>query len=223
VDSARVEVYGGRQAPLMLLKDLTVLVPPEAVARRLGYREIGQMAAPIRALFDELMAAAPALLEPCAVVRELELLREEPRRVVLGQGVLVIESASLAARVHGCAQATAFAATIGSALEDQVGAAIEIGEVTRAMVLDALGSMAADALAGAVQAHLALVAQARGLEATKRYSPGYGDWNVLDQSAFIAMVEGDQIGLRVNEYGQILPEKSVSGLVGFRRPHQGGG
>jgi hypothetical protein len=202
----------------MILKDLSVAVPPTAVARRLGYRDCEQMAPPVRALFEELMAAAPALVEPRVVVREMELLREEPRRVVLGQGVLVIESRSLAARVHGCSQATAFAATIGAAVEDQVGAAIEIGEITRALVLDALGSMAADALAGAVQAHLALVAQARGLEATKRYSPGYGDWNVLDQSAFIAMVEGDQIGLRVNEFGQILPEKSVSGLVGFRRP-----
>jgi hypothetical protein len=202
----------------MILKDLAVSVPPLAVARRLGYREIAQMSAPVRVLFDQLMAAAPALLEPVATIRELELLREEPRRVVLGQGVLVVESTTLAARVSGCRQAAVFAATIGSALEDQVGAALEAGEVTRALVLDALGSMAADALAGAVQAQLMLGAQARGLEATKRYSPGYGDWSVLDQAGLIELVEGDRIGLRVNEYGQILPEKSVSGLVGFRRP-----
>jgi cobalamin-dependent methionine synthase I len=61
------------------------------------------------------------------------------------------------------------------------------------------------------------LAAKRGLVTTRRYSPGYGDWGVSAQKDFLAWLGAGHIGIKLTESSQMLPEKSVSAILGIKQ------
>lgn len=108
----------------------------------------------------------------------------------------------------------AFVATIGSALELEARQAMATGEPLDGFILDAIGSAAADACAGAAAQHIAKEAAACGWRATNRYSPGYCSWDTADQPNLFALLPEQPAGVELNASGLMRPLKSVSGVLG---------
>ncbi|MBA7609713.1 hypothetical protein ES703_16904 [subsurface metagenome] len=42
------------------------------------------------------------------------------------------------------------------------------------------------------------------------WSPGYGDWNPMENRKIFSIVDGNQIGIRVKESGMMTPRKSYT-------------
>ena len=103
--------------------------------------------------------------------------------------------------------------TIGPALEAEVTRLSAAGEILKAVALDAIGSVAAEAAAAAVNARIAAEAAREGLKTSCRASPGYGDWDVREQAALFALVPGGRIGVNLSETFMMSPRKSVSFAV----------
>ena len=80
----------------------------------------------------------------------------------------------------------------------------------RAVVLDAAGSVAAEAAAEYMDRAIQERAAAEGLRTSCRASPGYGDWDVREQKALFGLVPAGRIGVRLSESGMMIPRKSVS-------------
>ncbi len=57
-------------------------------------------------------------------------------------------------------------------------------------------------------------AGAVGACVTLRYSPGYCDWDVAQQRKLFKIFELDDIGVRLTEECLMIPQKSVSGIIG---------
>jgi cobalamin-dependent methionine synthase I len=93
---------------------------------------------------------------------------------------------------------------------------MDAGEMARALLADAYGSSAAIALGDALQQIISRNLEARGLRATKIYSPGYGDWLLDAQKPLLAMLDAAAIGLRLTEDHLMIPAKSISGIIGGR-------
>ena len=53
-----------------------------------------------------------------------------------------------------------------------------------------------------------------GLKVTNRVSPGYGDWDVIEQARLFQLVSGEAIGVRLNDACFMTPEKTITLLVG---------
>jgi hypothetical protein len=198
-----------------VLDPLPVDVPRPLVLLRLGYRSATQVPAKTARLLDEVLEAARPRLAPRAICAAFEVEREADGTLRIG-GSLRSASRSLGERLDGCARAVLFAATIGPALEEWVTALNDDGEITRALLADAVGSSAAIALGTAFEA--AVVGEFRdlGLQPTKRYAPGYGDFELECQAPLIRMVEAHRIGIALNDDFLMLPGKSISGVVGGR-------
>ena len=96
--------------------------------------------------------------------------------------------------------------TVGPELEEEVTRLSGEGALLRAVVLDAAGSVGAEYMDRAIQD----MAAAEGLKTSCRASPGYGDWDVREQSAIFELVPGGRIGVRLSESGMMIPRKSVS-------------
>ena len=100
--------------------------------------------------------------------------------------------------------------TIGPALEAEVTRLSSGGEMLKAVVLDAIGSVAAEATAAHIDATIAAEAARGGLKTSCRASPGYGDWDVREQAAIFKLLHAERIGVRLSDTFMMSPRKSVS-------------
>jgi len=100
--------------------------------------------------------------------------------------------------------------TIGPALEAEVTRLAGAGELLKAVVLDSIGSVAAEAVADYIDAKIAEESAREGLKTSCRASPGYGDWDVREQAAVFALLPAERVGVRLSETFMMTPRKSIS-------------
>ncbi len=105
--------------------------------------------------------------------------------------------------------------TIGPALEEEINRLMGENEMVRALILDSLGSEAAEETA--IQSDRILVEKARemGLWPSKRFSPGYGKWDIREQKYVFQVLPGKDIGVSLTESCMMVPRKSVSFRINF--------
>ncbi len=164
-------------------------------------------------------AAAEALrlglpvLAPAAAVREINVLEQRHERVLLAGGQL---SGPLAARhLAGAERVAAVVCTIGPELE-KLAAAQENSLLM--LALDGLGNAAVETVAQQVCARLGERAQAAGLATSTPLSPGEAGWPVeVGQPQIFSLLEPNPAGVRLSESGMMLPQKSLSFVVGIGR------
>ena len=134
---------------------------------------------------------------------------------VIAGGEYRIRSRRFASWITGCGEIYLFVVTAGQLFSERVQELLELEDTSGALAADAVGSSAAECAARAADEYL------RSLEPdcrmTKRYSPGYGDWNITDNRSLLEFIDAGDIGITVNEGGLMLPEKSVSAAKGIFR------
>jgi len=150
---------------------------------------------------DELWAEAVALLEP------------------RGAWAIVDRAAADGAGMPEPDERVALAVcTIGPALEDASAERAGRGRLLDALVLDAIGSAAAEAAADALNLLICEAAAVDGLEAAPRVSPGYGGWDTACQERLLAHLPIAALGLRLTAGSMMVPRKSVSFAAGLATP-----
>ncbi len=105
--------------------------------------------------------------------------------------------------------------TIGPELEQETKKLMEKNEMTRALILDALGSEAAEEAAIQSDRILAEKAREMNLWPSKRFSPGYGKWDIKEQRFIFRLLPAADIGVRLTESCMMVPRKSVSFRINF--------
>lgn len=113
-----------------------------------------------------------------------------------------------------------YCVTAGDECEELAREAGERKEAYRALLLDAIGSSVADIVALDLTLHVErarLLGGADGAVARK-LSVGYGDWPLEEQRDIFGILDPkSRIGVEINEACLMIPEKSVSGLIGMKR------
>ena len=124
------------------------------------------------------------------------------------------QSQDLVRTLEGCQAVWLGAVTIGCALEQRGREYFQLGRPFAGYMLDRMGSFLAEAsmrgLHAKVRAHCA---QEAG-RATRRYSPGYGDFALEAQAHFLRLIAGALPGLQLTSGYLLLPEKSITAVCG---------
>jgi len=105
--------------------------------------------------------------------------------------------------------------TIGTDLEKEVKNLSERNDLLRALVLDSFGSEAVEEVAIHSDRIIAGEAITMNLWASKRFSPGYGEWDLKEQQFIFKMLPAKEIGVRLNESCMMIPRKSISFRINF--------
>ena len=127
-------------------------------------------------------------------------------------GVFRVTSASLAKHLAGCDAAVLFAATTGMELERRRKQAI-VTSGARALALDAAGSAAIERFCDLLCQGFAQEFPTKSLR--PRFSPGYGDLSLEAQRPLLnALDTGRLIGVTLTDALMMMPQKSVSAIVG---------
>lgn len=107
------------------------------------------------------------------------------------------------------------AVTIGEALEAAITEHFSKGNYAYAVLLDAAGTTAVEMAADQLNKAISQQASKLGFHTLSRFSPGYGDWNITEQPAVLALAYGQTIGIQVTESCMLVPRKSVTAVIGF--------
>ena len=59
------------------------------------------------------------------------------------------------------------------------------------------------------------MARADGFVISRRFSPGYCDWDVSQQKMIFEAVNADSIGVHLTDECLMIPKKSISGIIGI--------
>jgi hypothetical protein len=203
----------GLAGPPQILTDVPLAIDPAEVLRFQGYKRGIDVPGPdVLALFDTALALAEKLMRPRAVVRWMPVTRIGDDGLEVGGQTLAIPG--IAERWGRVEHAAAGICTIGEMLEERVRALWEAREFPLAVMLDSVASAAVESLAEYVNDLLCQQGIPLGLKVTNRISPGYGDWDVGEQTRLFRLVSGGAIGVRLNEACFMTPEKTITLLVG---------
>jgi hypothetical protein len=195
---------------------LEISVAPAAVMRRMGMGSSGaRCAGRLDALVARGIEAGRQLIVPAAVCATLSIERCA-RGIVSFRGTgFFIRSADVAGLLAPCARATLIGATAGRDISSAAGKLMDAKAMTEAMILDAYGSEAVEAVVEAVVEGLGREAGAAGFTLTRRFSPGYGDWPLSSKHGVLDALAADRIGIAAGPECILAPEKSVTAVLGW--------
>ena len=159
---------------------------------------------------------APAAAAAGKITAALESALEESGALIVPKAIYVTAAGADLPRsdIFTDLEKVAFCVcTIGPALEEKVTALSKEGDMLAAVVLDAIGSAAAEATARYANDRIDEEAAAIGLKTSCRASPGYGDWDVKEQKNLFELVPADTIGVTLTASSMMVPRKSISFAV----------
>ncbi|WP_018591237.1 hypothetical protein [Terrisporobacter glycolicus] len=127
---------------------------------------------------------------------------------------IIIKSSYICEGLEKCHKITIACATIGNGLPDYSKICMENGESYKSTVSDILGSYTVEELIDKFNKHLLQRNMTKGLYATPRFSPGYGDLDLKNQIKIINLLKIHS-EIKVNENYMLSPEKTVTALIGW--------
>jgi cobalamin-dependent methionine synthase I len=184
------------------------------ILNQIGYEEDYRPSNRITSLVDDYIENYHNLVESTYSYTFRSIESVEGDCVTIGDSV-VLESKVIANLCKKCDKLAVFILTIGSYLEEMVEYLIENGLVVQGTVLDAIGSSAAEQMAGLIEERIKNVAEMKGQCISRRFSPGYCDWDVSQQEMIFKILNDDTAGVMITDEYLMLPRKSVSGIIGI--------
>jgi len=207
--------------------ELKIEIDRQNVCRYLGYDADSEPPSRISSLIEEYAEEAYHLIVPSYtyVLRDIERIQNS-RVFIRGLGdllsnTIVFESDVIAQLLGQCPKVGVLLVTIGDHLEDTTCRLAEDGLILQASVLDAIGSDAVEKVADFVQGIVQEISGREGFVVSRRFSPGYCDWDITQQRGIFRIVNGDSIGVHLTDRCLMTPGKSISGVVGICPPNGG--
>ncbi len=131
------------------------------------------------------------------------------------QGIHIKIGRVIARYFHPSTHYAAFVVSAGKEYNDYLHELNNSGDVVTGFLADAVGSEIAEATVRYVTERVAEEAQRMDCRITNAYSPGYCSWHVREQKALFSLFPEKPCGVILNESCLMLPEKSVSGMIGL--------
>jgi len=185
-----------------------------SVCRYLGYAVDVDPSARISSLLNEYIEKTRHLIEPSYSYLIKDIERVEGSRSFI-KGPVVFESEAIARLLERCEKIAVFILTIGSRLEETVGQLADDNLIVEAYVLDTIGSSVAESLADLLQEKIRDEAHSNGLCISRRFSPGYCDWDISQQEMVFPALNGVSSGVFLSDEFMMTPQKSISGIIGI--------
>lgn len=202
-----------RQA--VVLADVPLAIDPDEVLRFQGYKKgVDQPTTKVREILESALKLGEELMVPRAVYRAVPVAGQGLDEIRATDGI-VLHIPEIK-RLWGPLSAVGIGiCTTGAAIEARVRELFDAREFPLAVMLDSVGSAAAECLAEYVNDLLCQVAIPEGQKVTNRVSPGYAGWDVTEQARLFTLCPGGPIGVTLNDYCVMTPAKSISFLVGI--------
>ncbi|OEG70843.1 hypothetical protein ATZ36_17915 [Candidatus Endomicrobiellum trichonymphae] len=201
-----------------MLRISTIEIPYNKLLARLGYLQTKtKLDEKTASMIKEILSLAQKLIKPKAVVAFENIMTISGDKIsneISFENGYKIKSEDIAELLKNCFKVYGIGITVGEALELRRDEFLKKKETFNALISDAAGSVAAEETINLANAQIKAYEEKNGNMLTRRYSPGYGDWILEDNRQFLNWIGAEYIGIKLNEFCQMKPEKSVSALIG---------
>ena len=140
---------------------------------------------------------------------------DDTRHVILTPDPILLQGKNIQRFLVGAIQVAIIAVTIGTSLEEEVTSRFTDNAYTAALLLDAAGTAAVEQTADEVCRMIRHHSAAIGLTPGNRFSPGYGDWDILSQKEILPLSGGHSLGISLTAAAMLVPRKSVTAIIGL--------
>lgn len=177
----------------------------------------------VRARFDTLSQICEQTLSPSCVYSFFIVDKDKTKSltdkgcpgVALVGTSLVLVGQDIAAHLAGAEEVALMACTLGPSSEREMRKYTALSQLD-ALLYGASASALIEAAADATEEAIVLQASARSLYSNMRYSPGYGDFPLSIQPAFLEALDATKrIGLVATDKYLLVPAKSVTAVIGL--------
>ncbi len=192
-----------------------IKIDKKNVCHYIGYNDDSHKQSPrISSLVDDYVKNAHQLINPLYsyLIKDVEWARGSI--AFIGDSI-IFKSQVIVQLLEHCQQVAIFLVTIGKYLEETAWKLSRDGLILQATILDAIGSDAVEKAADRVQDIIKELAEAQGLVTSRRFSPGYCDWNIGQQRMLFHALTGNTLGVRLTGECLMIPQKSISGIIGI--------
>lgn len=208
-----------------MLKDISISFEAADILKRLGFKPISTQITPIAKdiIEREVMRLNGIILGRC-VYCHIKIQNVSPSDDIIKISTkdnLVFKSRYLAGHLVNCSKITLMACTIGSELERESREFQMLGEDTKALVIDAIGSVAVELFTDTINNMINQEIIKAGYLYMSRFSPGYGDWKLEDQHIIFELLHPEDIGIKLTQGLIMVPEKSVTAIIGWKEGMSG--
>jgi cobalamin-dependent methionine synthase I len=131
-------------------------------------------------------------------------------------GGMTVHSQSLAQHLEGCRRVVLLAATLGTEADTLI-RRFSVQDMEKAVIAQAVCAAMIEAYCDGIEGELARKTEFDGLYPTARFSPGYGDFDIVHQKDIVSILNSGRIGLTLTEGYMLIPSKSVTAIIGFGR------
>jgi hypothetical protein len=188
-------------------------VPYLEIVFRLGYPSLEKMPLTIKQLLDDQINYVKQIWEPKAILKTLPITQKTPE--IIQTKVISIPSRDIALLLSHAQKVVFFLVTTGAKATDYKALLLEKNEISTAFLVDSILSEFVDALADSLNVKLNRQYGLQNTTLTRRFSPGYGDLKLDFQKPLLELLEADKLGVTLNESFLLIPEKSITALVGL--------
>ncbi|MFO7711831.1 MAG: vitamin B12 dependent-methionine synthase activation domain-containing protein [Dehalococcoidia bacterium] len=191
-----------------------VEIDKDQVCQFIGYDDSHKLSARISSLVDDYAKNAQGLINPLYsyVIKDVEWARG---CIAFIEDSIIFKSEVIVRLLEQCKHVAIFVVTIGKYLEETAWKLSRDGLILQATVLDAVGSDAVEKAAVSVHDRIEEMARSEGLVTSRRFSPGYCDWNIGQQRMLFHALTGRTSGVRLTAECLMIPQKSISGIIGI--------
>jgi len=130
-------------------------------------------------------------------------------------GFCKVKSMNLSNNLKDCDKVIVFAATLGAGV-DRLIRKYAVSDISRAVVVQAVSAAYIEDYCNQLNREFKELYKNKGYFLRPRFSPGYGDFDLLYQNDIMRFLDSaKKIGLTLTESMLMMPEKSVSAVIGM--------
>ena len=196
----------------------TMIINPEVeegkLAKLLGGKQNRELPKSIRNKLRVLEDKFNSLIKPHIYYRVVDF-RVKERGIIHIEGAIEFESNNLSEVMKSAEKLVFFIGTLGSGIEEEIGALMGNNDLPEAYILDAMGSVAAEDLVDKFQKTIENECERTGKTVTLRFSPGYCDWPLTEQKKLFSLFKSEDIPVQLLDSCLMQPVKSISGVFGI--------
>jgi hypothetical protein len=200
----------------VIINGIKVEQPVKQIYRRLGFNNhLTELDEKQKKKIDSVIAGAFAYCDLSgAFIRETVKYKDDAR-IELESG-LIWESRDLSKFMDGIDEIYLIGATAGKGIIEFRDSFLNKDEIYDPVIIDAVGSEVVEACIEWIHDFIGKKIMIEGKKAMKRrFSPGYGDLSLEYQAGICEILEIDRIGVTLSPNHVLIPEKSVTAIIGI--------
>jgi hypothetical protein len=202
---------------MKIIKDIKLNIDREEVLRYQGYsrKRVKEPNQNILRITEEEINRGYNLFKPQGIYSLIKIKGSALEgRINLESGLIFRFAKSIIKQLKGASHLLVGVVTIGDLLEKKVSELFSQGEYPRALALDVIGTVAVEDFSRKVRKLARQEVIEQGFKTSRHFSPGYSGWEVSQQEIVFKSIPSDNIGVRLSKGFMMLPQKSLSWVIG---------